>query len=79
MMFYFRGHGVTDKKYQIMVLNSSIPKDAIYEIQKKLEFISSKTECKVGAFFNCCRVPIVTQSQELAKLLGHKFEAPVDE
>ena len=52
------------------MLNSNDPKSALYKIQFKLEYIEKNTDCRVGAFFDCCRVPIMVQSAALAAVVG---------
>ena len=59
LSYYGGGHGVTNEEQQIITVNSSDPKTALFPIQFKLEYIGKQTDCKVSAFYDCCRVPIM--------------------
>ena len=73
LTYYGGGHGVTNEEQQFITVNSNDPKTAVYPIQFKLEYIAASTDCVVGCFFDCCRVPVLTQSAALAApILGKK-------
>ena len=61
MLFcYFGGHGATLDEKQVYLINSSEPKEAVFNIEFKLRYLSNDpmSLLRINTVFDCCRINI---------------------